>query len=113
MVVVVSRSTITRSAPYRVFESSTSSSLTPSWSGDDAVPPVRTAMSWSMRLAPVAESRGLTATLFSTAANLIEDQRGQRLVLDVLGDEQDGLAALREAFQKRQQVLQDRRACGR
>jgi hypothetical protein len=42
------------------------------------------------------------------AAELVDDQGGQRLALDVLGDDQQRLARLRDLLQDRDEVL-DRR----
>ena len=47
------------------------------------------------RLAAVAEGRGLDGGRVERAADLVHDQRGQRLALDVLGQDEQRLAGLR------------------
>ena len=60
------------------------------------------------RLAAVTEARGLDGDGLEGAADLVDDQGGQRLALDVLGDDQQRLAGLDDLLQQRQQIL-DRR----
>src|SRR5690606_19268676 len=57
------------------------------------------------RLAAVAEARGLDRDGLEDAADLVEDEGRQRLGLDVLGDDQQRLAALDDLLEQRQQVL--------
>ena len=45
-------------------------------------------------LAAVAEARGLDGADLQGAAQLVDHQGGQGLALDVLGDDQEGLAIL-------------------
>ena len=59
-------------------------------------------------LAAVAEARGLHGADLQRAAQLVDDQRRERLALDVLGDDQQRLAALRDLLEQREQVLQVR-----
>ena len=40
------------------------------------------------RLAAIAEARGLHRRDFEAAAQLVDDERGERLALDVFGDDQ-------------------------
>ena len=60
------------------------------------------------RLAAVAEAGGLDGARGERAADLVDDERAQRLALDVLGDDQERLAGLDDLLQQRQEVL-DRR----
>ena len=58
-------------------------------------------------LAAVTEARGLDGDGLEGAADLVDDQRGQRLAVDVLGQDQQRLARLHDLLQQRQQVLDD------
>ena len=55
---------------------------------------------------PVAEARRLDRRHLQAAAQFVDDQRGQRLTLDVLGDDKQRLAGLHNCFQQWQQGLQ-------
>ena len=77
--------------------SSRSSNLTPRSSVRQR-PPVRIAMSFQHRLAPIAKTRRLHRAHLQRAANLVHHQRGQRLAFDILGDEQQRLSALGDRF---------------
>ena len=57
------------------------------------------------RLAAVAEARRLHRGGLQRAAQLVDDQRGQRLALDVLGDDQQRPAHAGDLLEHRQQVL--------
>ncbi len=57
-------------------------------------------------LAAVAEARCLHGRHFQAAAQLVDHQRGDRLALDVLGQDQQRLAGLHHRFQQRQHGLQ-------
>ena len=57
------------------------------------------------RLAAVAEARRLDGATLQRAAQLVDDERRQRLALDVLGDDEQRLAALGDLLEHRQQVL--------
>ena len=57
-------------------------------------------------LAAIAEARRLDGRDLQAAAQLVDDQRGQRLALDLLGDDQQRLAGLHDRFEHRQQRLQ-------
>ena len=70
------------------------------------VPPVRTAMSLEHRLAAVAEAGGLHGGDVEDAAELVDDQRRQRLALDVLGDDQERLARLGHLLEQGDQVAE-------
>ena len=70
------------------------SSLRPT-SAETTWAPVRTAMSSQHRLAAVAEAGRLDRDGVERAADLVDDQGGQGLALDVLGDDQQRLARLR------------------
>ena len=52
-------------------------------------------------LAAVAVARGLDRRHLQRAAQLVDDQRGQRLALEVLGDDQQRLAELGHLLQER------------
>ena len=56
-------------------------------------------------LAAVAVAGRLHRHHVEDAAQLVDDQRGQRLALDVLGDNQQRLAGLADRLQQRDQVL--------
>ena len=58
------------------------------------------------RLAAIAEARRLHRRHLQAAAQLVDDQRRQRLALDVLGDDQERLADLHHGLEDRQQRLQ-------
>jgi hypothetical protein len=55
-------------------------------------------------LAAVAEARGLDGADLDDAADGVDQQRGQGLTFDVLGDDQQGLAGLGDGFQHRQHL---------
>jgi hypothetical protein len=57
-------------------------------------------------LAAIAEARRLDGRDLEAAAQLVDDERGQRLALDVLGDDQQRLARLHDRFEDRQHRLQ-------
>ena len=59
-------------------------------------------------LAAIAEARGLDGQDRDGAAELVHDQRGERLAVDVLGDDQHGLAQLDGLLERRQEVLRRR-----
>src|SRR5712691_8775974 len=56
-------------------------------------------------LAPVPEAWGLHRAHLQRAAQLVDHQRGQRLALHVLGNDEQGLARLRHLLEDREQVL--------
>ena len=56
-------------------------------------------------LAAVAEPGGLHRDGVERAADLVHDERGERLALDVLGQDQDRLAGLHDLLEHREQVL--------
>ena len=58
------------------------------------------------RLAAIAEARRLHGRDLEAAAQLVDHERGERLALDVLGDDDQRLAGLHHRFQQRQQLLQ-------
>ena len=90
MIVVLSLSIVTCLAWPRS-SSLTFSSLMPR-SSVIALPPVRIAMSSSIALRRSPKPGALTAAAVQRAAQLVDDQRRQRLALDVLGDDQQRLA---------------------
>ena len=49
-------------------------------------------------LAAIAETRRLHGSDLQPAAQLVDDQRGESLALDVLGDDHERLAALDDRF---------------
>src|SRR5208283_2306665 len=59
-------------------------------------------------LAAIAEARSLHGRDLQAAAQLIDDERRQGLALDVLGDDQQGLARLHDRLEDRQKRLQRR-----
>ena len=87
----------------------TFSSFWPS-SGEITWPPVRVAMSSSMLLAAVAEPGRLDGHGAQRAAHAVDDQRRERLGLDVLGDDQERAAALRDVLEQRDERLHRRRS---
>src|SRR5690606_25797073 len=56
------------------------------------------------RLAAVTEARRLHGHRLERAAHLVDDQGGERLTLDVLGDDQQRLAGLHDLLEDRQEV---------
>src|SRR5690606_6065000 len=60
------------------------------------------------RLAAIAEARGLDRRDLEAAAQLVDHQRGERLALDVLGDDQQRTARLHHGLEDRQHRLQVR-----
>src|SRR5271157_3660881 len=60
------------------------------------------------RLATVTEAGGLDRHRLEGAADLVDHESGQRLALDVLGDDQQRLTALDDLLQQWQQVLDGR-----
>ena len=59
-------------------------------------------------LAPVTEGRRLDRAGLQRAAHGVDDQRGQRIAVNVLGDNQQRPSRLDHLLQQRQQVLQRR-----
>ena len=57
------------------------------------------------RLAAVAEARGLDGERVDRAAQLVDDERGERLAVDVVGDDDDVLRHLEDALEDGQEVL--------
>ncbi len=98
MMVVLSLSTTTRLARPSC-SSVTCSSLMPS-SSEITWPPVSSAMSCSIALRRSPKPGALTAQLFERAADLIDDQRRQRLALDILGHDQQRPAGLRDLLEQ-------------
>ena len=69
-------------------------------------PPVSDRDVFQHRLAAIAEAGRLHRGNLQPAAQLVHHQRGERLAFDVLGDDQQRTAGLRDRFQQRQQRLQ-------
>ena len=69
------------------------------------MPPVRIGDVLEHGLAAVAEARRLDGGGLQRAAQLVDDERGQRLALDVLGDDQERPAGAGHLLEHRQQVL--------
>ncbi len=65
-------------------------------------------MSCQHRLAAIAEAGGLDRADAERATELVDDERRQRLTLDVLGDDEQGLADLRHLLEDREQILHRR-----
>ncbi len=57
------------------------------------------------RLAAIAEARRLHGADLERAAELVDDQRRQRFAFDVLGDDEQRRALLRDLLEHREQVL--------
>src|SRR6516165_1538614 len=57
-------------------------------------------------LAAVAEARGLNGGDLQAATQAVHDESGERLALDVLGDDQQRLAGLHHGLEQRQQLVQ-------
>ena len=102
MVVLSLVTTTLRAVPSR--SSVVLSSLRPT-SSAMTWPPVRMAMSCEHRLAALAEARGLDGHRVERAADLVDHEGGEGLALDVLGDDQQRLAALHDLLEHREQVL--------
>ena len=71
-------------------------------------PPVRMRDILEHRLAPIAEAGRLHRRHLEAAAQLVDDERRQRLALDVLGNDQQRLAALHHRFKQWKNGLQAR-----
>src|SRR5690606_1960770 len=56
-------------------------------------------------LATVTEAGGLDGDRLEGATDLVDNEGGQSLALDVLGDDQQRLAALHDLLEERQEVL--------
>src|SRR5439155_739927 len=56
-------------------------------------------------LAAIAIARGLDGSALERAAQLVDDQRGQRFAFDFLGNNQNGFAGIEDAFENGYQVL--------
>ena len=59
-------------------------------------------------LAAIAEARSLDGSNLEAAAQLVDDERGERLAFDVLGDDEQRLARLHDGLEQRQHGLQAR-----
>ncbi len=62
-------------------------------------------MSFSISLRRSPKPGALTAAHVQRAAELVDDQRRERLALDVLGDDQERLGLLGDRLEHREQVL--------
>ena len=60
------------------------------------------------RLAAIAEARRFHRRDLEATAQLVDDERGKRLALDVLGHDEQRLAGLHHRLEQRQQFLQAR-----
>ena len=56
------------------------------------------------RLAALAEAGGLDGSRVERAADLVDDERGERLALDVLGDDHERPAGLHDLLEHRHEV---------
>ena len=61
-------------------------------------------MSSQHGLAAIAKAGSLDRRDLQAAAQLVDDERGERLALDVLGDDQQRLAGLHHGLEDRQQA---------
>ena len=59
-------------------------------------------------LAAIAEARSLDGRDLEAAAQLVDDEGGERFAFDVFGDDDERLAGLHDGFEQRQQFLQAR-----
>ena len=57
------------------------------------------------RLAAVAEARRLDGADLERATELVDDERRERLTIDVLGDDEERLALLGDLLENRQELL--------
>src|SRR5690606_6329062 len=57
-------------------------------------------------LAAVTEAGSLDGADIQRATDLVDDERGQGLALDFLGDDEEGLAALGDGLEQREELLQ-------
>ena len=73
-----------------------------------SVPPLSDGDVLEHRLAAIAEAGRLDGRDLEAAAQLVDDQRRQRLAVDVLGDDQQRLAGLDDRLEDRQHRLQRR-----
>ena len=64
-------------------------------------------------LAAVTEARRLHRRDLEAAAELVDDERGKRLALDVLGDDEQRLAGLHDRLEERQHAPAGSRASSR
>ena len=60
------------------------------------------------RLAAIAEARSLYGSDLEATAQLVHDERGESLTLDVLGDDDERLAGLHHGLENRQHRLERR-----
>ena len=104
MIVVVSRSETTRLARPS-WLSSTDSELNPEILGN-WLPASEHRHIFQHGLAPIAEAWCLNGDAPEDAAQLIDDEGSEGFSLNVLGHEQDGLAALGHLLQKRKEIFQ-------
>ena len=104
MMVVLSLVILTVFGAAEHARASTFSSLMPS-SSETTWPPVTMAMSSSMRLRRSPKPGALTATEVNVPRSLLTTSVGERLALDVLGDDEQLLAGLHDLLEHRQQVL--------
>ena len=65
-------------------------------------------MSSSIALRRSPKPGAFTAATLQRAAQLVDDERGQRLALDVLGDDEERLAEPRDLLQDGKQILHRR-----
>jgi hypothetical protein len=70
------------------------------------LPPVRNGDVLEHGLAAVAEAGGLDGAHIERAADLVHDEGGEGFALDFLGDDQEGLAALGDNLEEREELLQ-------
>src|SRR5579883_3154164 len=81
------------------------SSLRPS-SSEMTRPPVSTAMSCSIELAAIAEPRRFDRAAPEPAAQPVDDQRRERLSLDVFRDDEQGHSGLHRLFEQRHKIVE-------
>ena len=62
-------------------------------------------MSLQHLLAAIAEARRLDGGAVERAAELVDDERGERLAFDVLGDDDERLLLARDRLEQREEIL--------
>ncbi len=73
------------------------------------MPPVEDGDVLEHGFAAIAEARSLDGSDLEAAAQLVDDERGKSLALDVFGDNEQRLARLHHGLEQRQHGLQARK----
>ena len=88
----------------KVFGRQPSPACVPTVLADDLTPPVRMAMSSSIAFRRSPKPGALTGHAVESAAQLVDDEGGQGLALDVLSHDHDILADLENLLEGRQDI---------